>query len=227
MSFASFKFSINTFIIKVTKWVFLIIGVSAVCLTVAWPYVGDIVGRGDVIKVVQMDGNGAKSALTALNTQILGRDKEQRLVEINAEQATPSDKEFTNVGLEKPKAEMALANGESLAVESVGGTYDRSNNQLLLEGDVKLTSSDGYDIQTQAAKVSLANNSFETDTAVKGFGPTGTMEAEGMEVDQTTGMIILKGKSKLVFDMKAINQQKADKKKASSLNDTAGQNNEN
>jgi len=84
---------------------------------------------------------------------------------------------------------------------------------------VKLTSTDGYDIQTEEAKVSLETNNFETDKYIVGFGPTGTMEAEGMEVDQENGKIILKGKSKLVFDMNAINQQKADNQKQNEASD--------
>lgn len=208
MILANIGFNLNTFVIRLTKWFLLGCGVLTVSSIFAWPYVGGFVGDDGRIKVTISENLGTKTALTAVNTQFLGRDSQQRLVEINAKQATPTDKEFSNVGLDKPTAAIALENGESLAVESSDGTYDRENNQLVLKGDVKLTSTDGYDIQTQEAKVSLETNYIETDKHVVGFGPTGTLEAEGMQVDQANGKIILKGKSKLVFDVKAINEQK-------------------
>lgn len=217
------KFGFNTFLIKTSKWLFLGLGLSAMMVTLVWPYVGDVATRGDVIQVTKASGIDANSALTMVNTQILGRDREQRLVEINAKQARPSDTNFTQVGLDNPNAQIDLGDGESLAVKSSGGTFDRDTNELKLEGDVVLSSSGGYDIKTQEAKVSLTENSFETNTAVSGVGPTGTLQAEGMAVDQETGKVVLKGKSKLVFDVKAIKQQGA---KSTSNNQTNTQSND-
>jgi len=96
MTLASISFSLNTFLIKSTRWLLLGLGVFTVSSVFAWPYLGDYVGKGNRIQVTRSASLGTKTALTAVNTQILGRDKQQRLVEINAEQATPTDKEFSN-----------------------------------------------------------------------------------------------------------------------------------
>lgn len=203
----TFKF--HSWLVKFSKWLILGLGLSLVSVTVAWPYVGTMYNRGDVIRVTKGDSLDSESAMTMLDAEIVGRDKERRLVTINAEQATPADREFTEVGLENPKAELDLGEGESIAVESLGGTFHREKNQLLLQGDVEMNSTDGYNIKTQEAWVSLTGNRIETDKAVSGAGPAGTMEAEGMEVDQDKGTIILKGKSKLVFDVKAHKESQA------------------
>ena len=81
--------------------------------------------------------------------------------------------------------------------------YDSQTKILNLEGDVILTSTDGYFVKTEKARVTFDNKVIEGDNYVEGKGPSGEIMAQdGFKVEnqpQGKKVITLKGPSKVVI----------------------------
>ena len=58
---------------------------------------------------------------------------------------------------------------------------------------------DGYEFQTEEARIDFRIGAASGDTPVKGHGPFGTVDAEGFRIVESGNRIIFNGKSRLVI----------------------------
>ncbi|MGD1923440.1 MAG: LPS export ABC transporter periplasmic protein LptC [Paracoccaceae bacterium] len=104
---------------------------------------------------------------------------------VTALSALPDGAKPDQVDLEAPKAELRLANGMVLNVESNAGEMLRASEHLTLEGDVVLTTSDGYRAETDRALIDLAERTADLPGAITATGPRGSIRADSLEIRQT------------------------------------------
>src|SRR5207249_1749401 len=101
---------------------------------------------------------------------------------------------------------MTMTEGQTFDLQAKKGHYDSQTKVLNLEGDVVLTSTDGYHVQTEKARVTVDNKLIEGDNYIEGKGPTGEiMGKEGFKVEnRAQGKVLtLKGPSRIVIMNKA------------------------
>ena len=63
--------------------------------------------------------------------------------------------------------------GETFELKPKKGHYDSETKVLNLEGNVTLTSTDGYHFKTESAHLDIDNKIIEGDSYIEGEGPTG------------------------------------------------------
>lgn len=141
--------------------------------------------------------------LTMVNPRYQGRDEQNRPFTVEAYEAVQARSDEDVVALERPQAEIALKDGGWLALDAADGRYRREAQQLRLTGTVSLFHDHGFEMQTEAVDVDLKAGRAESLTPVSGEGPEGMIAAEGFRVEDKGERIFFTGKSRLVFDPKA------------------------
>lgn len=121
------------------------------------------------------------------------------------------------VAKNNPGAEGAKATGLTARFETKGGartevkaaqgSVDPAKGLMALDGGVKITTSGGYSIDTQALTGSLDRTHLQSDSAVTATGPLGRIDAGSMVIDSQSAegsppgayVLVFKGGVKLVY----------------------------
>lgn len=129
---------------------------------------------------------------------------------LNAEWAKQKTEHFSD--LLSPQGSLSMIEGETFNVTSKKGVYDSQNKILTLEDNVTLTSSDGYNIKTEKAYLTLDNKIIEGNHYIEGKGPAGEIMGEkGFKVEtrpQGKKVITLKGHSRVVINKGSLKKNK-------------------
>jgi len=123
-------------------------------------------------------------------------------IKVIAETAQP---DIDNTGLMSAKiltAELVMPNGNVVDIRSKRGIIDNNTNQVTLEGNVEIDTSDGYQILTQSMTSALGKTHITTNSEVQGTGPLGFLKAGEMELTQNDNaqyLLVFKKGVKLIY----------------------------
>lgn len=87
-------------------------------------------------------------------------------------------------------------NRPAVHLEGMNGQYDKEAGKLLLTGDLKGRTEDGYTIATEAAVYSHKEGKLTTDEAVLIDGPLFSVEGQGLSFDVATEHLEIKSRVK-------------------------------
>ncbi len=118
---------------------------------------------------------------------------------INASRATQSPDNPDLVKLEEPAASIQLENGANISITADNGLFHQTEQELKLDGGVKIEQNDGYIFQTEHMFINLKNNRAETEKPVYAEGPEGKIMASGVIADRENNKLIFKGPAKMVI----------------------------
>ena len=170
---------------------------ALILLVVAWPQFS---GEDENFRLgISNLGLDQLENLSMLNARFDGIDEKEQPYTITADMATQSRQAENLIELELPKADITLQDGTWLALTARAGEYDREAGRLDLEGAVSLFHDQGFELQTSAARISLAEGIAEGDEPVQGFGAAGAIESEGFRVLDRGRRIIFTGRSQLTL----------------------------
>lgn len=90
-------------------------------------------------------------------------------------------------------ADINLENGEVMTVTADTGVVDQAQDLAILNGNVHIITTDGYDFKTSQLTSLISKVEGESAGSVAGFGPPGTLDAGKMFVrtDDDTGNLHL------------------------------------
>lgn len=177
----------------------LILPLIAVCIVVAlmaWP---------DSQKTIALLEEHEKQSLQTIrkneltNPKFESTDEKNQPYSVTAEKAVQAEGENNIMLLEKPAAKLELNGGGWVALRALSGKYGQESRQLDLHEQVTLTNSDGYQMDTAALFIDLKSETARTETPVTGFGPAGTLQANGLRSDNIAGTLVFTGPAKLVL----------------------------
>ena len=129
--------------------------------------------------------------LTMNDARLTGVNDDNQFYEINADTAIQSLSDPNILILEGIKARI-LSNDDDQGwanLEALEGVYDRENERLKLNKDIRVRSSEGYDIRMDTADVDLGNGSVVTRDPVKIDMVNGTLRAQGMRIENSGEML--------------------------------------
>ena len=179
----------------------------AVGLAIVWPYLNSI--DKDETKVVDTSSPDIKEN-RMVQPQYVSTDKKGQPFTVDAEWAKKKEENLSD--LVKPHGTMVMKKGETLELSAKTGQYDSEKKILNLEGDVTLTSSDGYRLKTEHAHVDSDEKIIEGDSYIEGEGPAGSiMGQNGFKVENKAEgkkLLTLKGQSRVVINRSAVKQKK-------------------
>ena len=179
------------------KYLLPALATGLLLLVVVWPQL-KLDGSRFRVKVSDIGLDRADN-LTMLNARFEGVDSKNQPYTLTADQATQLGENRDLIRLDLPKGDIALANGNWLALDAKEGHYDREAEVLDLTGQVTLVHDRGFEIRTESVKLDLKAGTAEGFEPVHGQGPAGTLDAEGFRVVERGDTIIFTGRSRMVL----------------------------
>lgn len=133
---------------------------------------------------------------------VLTADKALRVLPPNATASDLAPAQGETVDLVRPKAALTMSGDKSLELTASEGRFVQDNSTLDLKGGVTLSDQAGNEIWVDNVNVNLTDNALVSDTPVKGHGPDGTIDAEGLRLEQGGERVIFEGRTTLTLPAK-------------------------
>ena len=166
-----------------------------VALVVFWPKLQTepepVIDQTAAVQAVQNTGSMTRPRFFSTD----GSSRPYSIIADRAEQAS----ENAVIHLTRPEAEMTLEDGTWLALIADQGRYDQQGGQIFLRGSVNLFRDDGTEFLTNTAHIDLTAGNAWGDEPVAGHGPFGELIADGFRIDDTAGVIVFTGHSRLLL----------------------------
>lgn len=132
-----------------------------------------------------------------------GASRNGDLITFVAENAKPDPDDNTKSMAQDLSAQIDLTSGTRITFAAQSALLDTSTGQAHLSGGVEVTSSTGYNVQTEILHTSLENIAAESAGPVTGYGPGGQIDAGKMILtsDSETGdaHLLFTNRVKLVY----------------------------
>jgi lipopolysaccharide export system protein LptC len=177
------------------------LAIAIIALIVAWPE-GD--GGRKRFRVDYATGPSQDAeTLRMIRPRFTGVDGEGRPFTVTAEVATRVAPQSNLVDLDKPEADITLANGAWVALKASEGTYNQATHELELRRQVDLFHDAGYEFHTTEAFLGLKDGTARGDKPIEGQGPFGRLTAQGFRILDRGGIVIFTGRSKLLLASRA------------------------
>lgn len=133
-----------------------------------------------------------------------GTTSDGSAITVDAESALPDLINPRRLTIQKVIARIETQNGPSYGIIAKTALYDGNDEILDLEGEVRLSTSTGYRLETEKLTADLATTGVTAPGFVTGRGPAGMLEAGSMKLttDGATQVLVFKNGVKLVYDPK-------------------------
>ncbi|MDJ0949428.1 MAG: LPS export ABC transporter periplasmic protein LptC [Alphaproteobacteria bacterium] len=185
------------------KFLLPTVAASMMILLLLWPQVMNVEeGHFRVGFLSNLTLNTLEN-LTLVRAKYIGADREQRPYMVTAEMANQASPDSDKITLSVPAADITLKDGKWLALTAKSGEFRQHSQQLRLWGEVSIFHDDGYSFYTESARVDIKQGYAEGHDAVVGYGPAGSLKAEGFRVVDKGRRIIFTGKARLVINPNA------------------------
>lgn len=141
--------------------------------------------RGGVVDLrTASDGAALAVGLQLENPRFTGVTRQGEPYVLTAVTATPDGAKPDLVDLDAPSGEITLKDERRLKVTALTGQMYREDNRLDLEGDVVLTTSDGYRVETDRVEMDIANKSAVAPGEVRAAGPIGSIRSNTVRLNE-------------------------------------------
>ena len=182
-------------VINLVKWLLPAVALLLLATIAFWPEIDRL--RGTVRVAYERMGSEVGGA-TVTDAHYRGVDEQGRpytLTAVTAEQTGPD-----RINLTTLKADMTLADGTWLMLQSKHGVFLKPTHQLDLSHDVVLYRDDGTTMTTASASVDLANGAAAGAEPTHVEGPFGTLDAQGFTVTDKGAAVQFAGPARLVLN---------------------------
>jgi lipopolysaccharide export system protein LptC len=182
-------------VINLTKWLLPAAALMLLATIALWPELGRL---RDAARVAYQRTASEIGGATLTDAHYRGVDERGRPYTLTAETALQASEDRIN--LTKLKADITLADGTWLMLQSKQGVYLRSTSQLDLSHDVVLYRDDGTTVTTASASVDLKSGAAASSEPTHAEGPFGTLDAEGFTLTDKGAAIQFTGPARLILN---------------------------
>ena len=134
--------------------------------------------------------------LSVSNAMYRGRDDQGRPFSLMAGEAVQRSSVEGLVRMNELVAQLLLEEGPA-RLSAEGGTYDINAETVVVDGAVRLTTSDGYAMIARGVSVDLKARTMRGDNGVSGEVPAGTFAARTLRADLAARTLVLAGEAHL------------------------------
>ena len=190
-------------VIGLLRYLLPALALCLIALVVLWPQL--IGGAGGLIAPIfanaEIDG---ADVMLMHNPRYVGRTRDAEPYELTAASAYVDPKKPGLIHLEQLAAELTPASRRDLRLVALTGLYNRAADKLDLDGDIALTTSDGYRFETQRARINLQAGRVVGNQPVEGWGPAGTLSADRFEIHDSGQLLRFEGRVKVTLPPRAV-----------------------
>lgn len=133
------------------------------------------------------------------NPRYVGRTHDADPYELTAASAYVDPKKPSLIHLDQLAADLTPEDKRDMRLVALTGLYNRAANKLDLDGDIALTTSDGYRFETQSARINLDAGRVVGNQPVSGWGPAGTLAADRFEIRDNGQLLRFEGRVKVTL----------------------------
>jgi lipopolysaccharide export system protein LptC len=148
-------------------------------------------------------GNSAPAApkeeITVTDSRFTGFDKRDQPFSISARSAVQDENDASKVRLQSVDAEVRHKSGQQISIKSNTAVYDANSKTINLQGDVRISSTDGFDARMAEAVVDINQHRLRSEVPVKVVHPRGVIQANGMEIEDDGARILFFNRVKARF----------------------------
>lgn len=123
---------------------------------------------------------------------------------VTAISALPDGAMPDRVDLDRPSSELHLSDGRRINVTSHAGQFYRIGERLVLDGDVRVVTSDGYRVETDHVDIDLEAREADVPGTFSVAGPSGELDSDraSMRTEGTGRAMIFRfeGNVRVKFD---------------------------
>jgi lipopolysaccharide export system protein LptC len=131
--------------------------------------------------------------------RLSGLDRADQPYSLAAERATQRGRDDTVIDLTAPRIELAARNGRRIEVWSDTGRFDRTESHMDFAGNVTARDDRGNTVVAERLRVDPRAGSMISDRPIRGDGPDGEVDAEGIEVRGHGERVIFTGRVRLLL----------------------------
>lgn len=187
--------------VEAMKFTLPALAACMMALVLLWPNVGFDDGRFRVgfLSTLKL---GNLENLTLVRARYTGIDDKKRPYTVTAEMANQISPTSDRIQLSVPAADITLEDGKWIALTAKSGEFQQDSQKLTLTGNVSIFHDDGYSFQTESMMINLKQGDARGDAPVVGYGPLGTLRAEGFRIIDKGRRIIFTGRAHMVIRRK-------------------------
>ena len=149
-----------------------------------------------------LEGARYEGADTQGRPFVLTADKALRVLPPNATASDLAPAAGETVDLVRPTAALTLSGDRALTLSAEGGRFVQDSATLDLTGGVTLSDRLGNELRLDQVNVDLDTNALVSDTPVRGRGPDGTIDAQGLRLENGGDKVIFTGRTTLTLPVK-------------------------
>jgi lipopolysaccharide export system protein LptC len=116
------------------------------------------------------------------NPTFTGTTRDGAPFRFTAEFVVPDAAPPTRAAIIGLQGELELPDGPTIRLDAAGGDLDLERQVLVLEGDVRVTTSDGYRLASERMTLDLAAGTLEAGDAVVTEGPLGRIDSGSLAI---------------------------------------------
>ena len=170
-----------------------LLALALIALVIGWPHL--MGSRGGLIAPMlspaKIDGS---DVMLMHNPRYVGETDAAEPYEVVAESAYLDPLAPERVHLEKLTAEIEKRDGRDLRLVALEGVYHRDADKLELVGGIELSTSDGYRILTESARIDMDLGHVAGEQRITGSGPRGTLAADRFEIEDGGSLLHFRGR---------------------------------
>ncbi len=124
----------------------------------------------------------ARERMRVESARYVGEDNKGQKFEIIADRAVQQSSNVPIVMIEGMRARLDLARGP-LSIAAMKGRYDLEQEEVLIDGPVRVVGPDGYRLTTRDVRVDLDNRTMQSRGPVSGAMELGQFQANQLSAD--------------------------------------------
>jgi lipopolysaccharide export system protein LptC len=144
-------------------------------------------------------GTPAVKEMTVSQSRFTGFDREQRPFSVTAKNAVQDENDASKVRLVEVAAEMKRKSGQDVSISSQRALYDADSKTIALQGQVTITSADGFVAKMDKAQVNIEKHWLRSETPVEVVYANGVIRSNGMEIVDDGARILFFNRVKATF----------------------------
>lgn len=143
--------------------------------------------------------------------KLSGSDGKGRTYTVSAERAVQDLGNPKLIRLYGINAHVRQADGSAADFAAGSGLYDAGGQTLVLDKDISIRSDDGSTADLERASIDLATGNVTSDAPIDFSSSLGSIQAQGMAVEQKGGSVTFSNGVKMTVDPNAIRSSQSDK----------------
>ena len=138
--------------------------------------------RGGAVIFSEGDLEALGSGLRVSNPTLTGTTEGNDRFRFTADLVIPDAAPPTRASMTALSGEMELRDGLTIALTAAGGELEIATQRLALDGSVRIATSDGYQMQSEAMMLDLGAGVLEARQAVETEGPLGRIDSGSLRI---------------------------------------------